>query len=179
MGALTRLQMCSRCILQPKPTGQYLFSLLSLNMFFLLSFFFIFHDNILFPLIAFCFLNSSASQFYTTLRLWNLYCYKKTLKNSLKSTLYTCKQSPMMAYERFKSVRDNFGKFIHQFQSETKTLIWKLARIFLKLYRQNVSLSFHQTCLNESLLPNYKHTHTHTHIYMCVCVCVCVCVAFF
>ena len=26
-----------------------------------------------------------------------------------------------------------------------------------KLYRQNVSLSFNQTCLNERLLPNYTH----------------------
>ena len=31
----------------------------------------IFLDNILFPLIAFCFLNSLASQFYATLRLRN------------------------------------------------------------------------------------------------------------
>ena len=31
----------------------------------------IFLDNILFPLIAFCFLNSSASQFFPTLRSRN------------------------------------------------------------------------------------------------------------
>ena len=29
----------------------------------------------------------------------------------------------MMAYERSKSAQDNFGKFIHQLQPETKTLI--------------------------------------------------------
>ena len=29
----------------------------------------------------------------------------------------------MMAYEKFESAQDNFGKFIHQFQPETKTLI--------------------------------------------------------
>ena len=57
---------------------------------------------------------------------------------------------------------DNFGKFIHQFQPETKSLIRKLKRILIKLYRQNVSLLFNQTCLNERLLPNY----TYTHIYM-------------
>ena len=45
--------------------------------------------------------------------------------------------------------KKHFGKFI-QFQPETKTLIRKLERILIKLYRQNVSL------------------------YMCVCVCVCV-----
>ena len=46
------------------------------------------------------------------------------------------------------------------------------------LYRQNVSLLFNQTCVNEVLLADYTHTHTHTHIYiyMCVCVYVCVCV---
>ena len=45
-----------------------------------------------------------------------------------------------MAYERSESSRDNFGEFIHQFQPETKTLIRKLERILIKLYRQNVSL---------------------------------------
>ena len=46
----------------------------------------------------------------------------------------------MMAYERSKSIWDNFGKFIHQFQLETKTLIRKLERILIKLYGQNVSI---------------------------------------
>ena len=41
----------------------------------------------------------------------------------------------MMAYEVYESSQDNFGKFIHQFQPETKT--------------QNVSLLFYETCLNE------------------------------
>ena len=36
----------------------------------------------------------------------------------------------------------SFGKFIYQFQPETKTLIRKLERILIKLYRQNVSLLF-------------------------------------
>ena len=78
----------------------------------------------------------------------------------------------MMAHERFKSARDNFGKLIHQFQPETKTLIRKLERTLIKFYRQNVSSLFNQTCLNERLLPNYTHTHTNarartnTHIYI-------------
>ena len=38
----------------------------------------------------------------------------------------------MMAYEGSESVRDNFGKFIHQFQPETKTLIRKLEIIQTK-----------------------------------------------
>ena len=51
-----------------------------------------------------------------------------------------------MAYEKSESARDDFGKFMHQFQPETKTLLWKLERILIQLYRQNVSLSFNQTC---------------------------------
>ena len=42
-----------------------------------------------------------------------------------------------MAYERSESARENFGEFIHQFLPETKTLIRKLERILIKLYRQN------------------------------------------
>ena len=61
-------------------------------------------------------------------------CYKnlKLSKNSLKkSTLYTCKQPLMMAYERSESSRNKFGKFIQQFQPKTKTLTWKLERILI------------------------------------------------
>ena len=47
------------------------------------------------------------------------------------------------------------------FQPETTTLI----SILIKLYRQNVSLLFNQTCLNERLLPNYTPTHTYNIIY--------------
>ena len=67
----------------------------------------------------------------------------------------------MMAYARFESARDNFGKFIHQFLPETKTLNMKLERILIKLYRQNVFLLSNKTRLNERLLPNYTHTHTY------------------
>ena len=42
---------------------------------------------------------------------------------------------------------DNFGKFINQFQLETKTPTRKLERILHKLYRQNLSLLFNETCL--------------------------------
>ena len=75
-----------------------------------------------------------------------------------------------MAYEWSESVRDNFGKFIDQFQPKTKTYTRKHERILIKLYRLNVSLFFNETCLNERQLPNYPHihahTHTHTHIYI-------------
>ena len=53
-----------------------------------------------------------------------------------------------MAYEKYLSARDRFAKFIHQFQPETKTLIRKLERILIKLYRQNLSLLSNQTYLN-------------------------------
>ena len=72
----------------------------------------------------------------------------------------------MMEYERSESACDNFDKFIHQFQPETKTLIRKLERILIKLGRQNVFLLFNKTCLNKRLLHNYTHTHTHTHTHI-------------
>ena len=79
------------------------------------------------------------------------FCYgiNFQLKKKQTNTPYTSKQSLMMTYERFKSVRYNFGKFIDQFQPETKTLIWKLERILNKLYRQNLSLLFNETGLNK------------------------------
>ena len=71
-----------------------------------------------------------------------------------------------MAYEGSKSARDIFDKFIHQFQPETKTVIRKLERILIKLCRQNVSLLFSQTYLNEWLIRNYTpHTQEHTRVY--------------
>ena len=39
----------------------------------------------------------------------------------------------MMAYEGSKSAQDNFGKFINQFEPETKTLIRKLGMILNKI----------------------------------------------
>ena len=47
-----------------------------------------------------------------------------------------------MAYEKSESARDDFGKFIHQFKPETKTLIKKLERILIQLYKH-----FNQICL--------------------------------
>ena len=63
----------------------------------------------------------------------------------------------MMAYVGPENTRDNFDELIYQFQPKTKKLVRKFERILIKLYRQNVSLLFNQTCLNEGLLP----THTH------------------
>ena len=74
-----------------------------------------------------------------------------------------------MAYERSESPQDNFGKFIYQFQAKTKTLNRKLKRILIKLYRQNVSLLFNQTCLyiyiyiNLNLLWIAECVYIHTH----------------
>ena len=54
-----------------------------------------------------------------------------------------------------------------QFQPETKMLIRKLERILNKLYRQNLSLLFNETCLNERLHRKHIHTHTRIHLYIC------------
>ncbi len=67
----------------------------------------------------------------------HIYIYIYILKKKKKNTPYTSKQPLRMAYEGSESDWDNFGKFIYQFQLETKTLIRKLERILDKLYRQN------------------------------------------
>ena len=65
----------------------------------------------------------------------------------------------MMAYEGSESAQDNFGKFIHQFQPETKTLIKKLGRILIILYKQNLSWLLNEICLNERQLPKYIYIY--------------------
>ena len=65
-----------------------------------------------------------------------------------------------------QALSDNFGRFIHQFLPETETLIRKLERILIKLYRQIVSLLSNQAYLNERLLSNYTYTHTRIYIYI-------------
>ena len=42
----------------------------------------------------------------------------------------------MMAYERSKSAPDNLGKFMDQLQTKTKTLVKKLERIQIELYKK-------------------------------------------
>ena len=78
------------------------------------------------------------------LMIYVLFLYKILifLCLDLRQTLYTCKQSLMIAYERYESSRDNFGKFLNQFQPKTIILIRKLERILIKLCRQNVPLFF-------------------------------------
>ena len=71
----------------------------------------------------------------------------------------------MMAYEWSESGRDNFGKFIYQFQPETKAFIIRLERILDKLYRKKLSYLFNEIRLNERLLPNNTHTHIYIYIY--------------
>ena len=81
--------------------------------------------------------------------LYNLF---KILSSFLISVLVSGWNWPMKGSKAL-------GKFIYQFQPETKTLIRKLERILNKLYRQNLSLSFNE-------IHTHTHTHTHTHIYI-------------
>ena len=90
-----------------------------------------------------------------------LWCYKTPKKLFKKRSLYM-QQPLMMVYETFKSARDNFGKFIHQFQGETKTLIRKLERILIKLYRQNGSL-----CLIKKKKCVYIYIYIHFFLNLC------------
>ena len=74
----------------------------------------------------------------------------------------------MMAYKGSKTARDNFGKFIYQFQSETKTLIRKIERILNKLYGQKLSLLFNESCLNERLLPTPPYIYIYIYFILCM-----------
>ena len=71
----------------------------------------------------------------------------------------------MMIFEESEIARDNFGKFFDQLQPKTKTLVRKFEKILMKLYGQNTSLLFNQTCLNEGLQPKYTHTYANG----CIC----------
>ena len=63
----------------------------------------------------------------------------------------------MMAYERSESTQDNFGKFIHQFQPETKTFIRKIERVKCKTVLFQIiqfSISMQLRCQNNSISSN-------------------------
>ena len=90
------------------------------------------------------------------------FCYginfQKLSKHFYKTnTPYTRKQPLMMAYEWSESARDNFGKFIDQFQPETKTLIRKLERII------NIYISH----LLYFILSNQRSVGILYHIILC------------
>ena len=72
-------------------------------------------------------LNTSVTLFFIQrcIRIF-LLCYKKLSKTFKNNTPYTNKQPLMIAYEVSESAGDNFGKFIYQFQPETKTFIRNL-----------------------------------------------------
>ena len=77
---------------------------------------------------------------------------------------YTSKQPLMMVCEGSESAQNNFGKFIHQFQPETKTLIRKLKRIVYKLYWQNLSLLFNETSI--ATTPKCRGGYHYTKLYI-------------
>ena len=90
---------------------------------------------------------------------WNWWMILSKLSRTLSDA-----KPQMMASERSESIWDNFGKFIYQFQPETKTLIRKLERI-LTNYIDKMCLLFNQTCLNLSLslsLSIYIYIYIHS-----------------
>ena len=64
---------------------------------------------------------------------------KKQIQNmKKKNNKFTLGNHPlMMAYERSKSAWDNFSKFIYQLPPKIKTLVKKLERILIELYKQS------------------------------------------
>ena len=80
-----------------------------------------------------CFVRAHALPPASRLHLTNPCAEPKGMNRNPSAIILQCKQLLMMAYERSESTWDNFGKFIHKFQPETKTLIRKLERISKKL----------------------------------------------
>ena len=62
----------------------------------------------------------------------------------------------MIVYERSEGARNNFGKFISQFQPKIETFLRNPERILIKLYRQNMSLLFNQKVLKSWPAEQYK-----------------------
>ena len=65
-----------------------------------------------------------------------------------------------MAFERSVSSRENFGKSNLPIPTWNQNIYPKTWKDLNKI-KQNVSLLFNQTCLNEILLPNYTYFKIH------------------
>ena len=74
-----------------------------------------------------------------------LYNFIKIFSSFLRSILFSGWNWWINLPKLSRALSDNFGKFIHQFKSKTKTLFRKLECILIKLYRQNLSLLFNQS----------------------------------
>ena len=53
----------------------------------------------------------------------------------------------------------NYGNLIHQFPPDVIKSMWRLKKIYTKMCRQTISVSFND-------INAHTHTHTHTHIYI-------------
>ena len=73
-----------------------------------------------------------------------------------------------MAQSRTESTWEinNYGKCINQFPPNTIKSIRQYERINKKICRQKMSIMFKEICINEEMLPIYRHTHTHTHTHI-------------
>ena len=58
-------------------------------------------------------------------------------------------------------LNNQYSLIFHKTQTnkQTNKRIRKFEKILIKLYSQNVSLSFNQTCLNERFLPSYTYLY--------------------
>ena len=63
----------------------------------------------------------------------------------------------MIAQSQAESTWDiyNYGKYINQFPPNTIKAIRQYERINKKIYRQKMSIMFHEICINEEMLPIY------------------------
>ena len=48
----------------------------------------------------------------------------------------------------------NYGRFINQFSPNIIRSIWQFERIYKKICRQKMSITFNQICIDKEMLPN-------------------------
>ena len=81
----------------------------------------------------------------------------------MKKLFFTFGKPLMKVYEESESDWENFGEFINPLQHDTCQEVVKDPE---KLYKQQMSLLFNQTCSNEGLLANYIYIYIYIYILM-------------
>ena len=63
----------------------------------------------------------------------------------------------MMTQDWAESTQEptNYESFISQFPLDTIKSMWQHERIYTKMCRQKMSISFNEICINEEMLPKY------------------------
>ena len=102
---------------------------------------------------------------------WCVYCESDV---TLACTLLLCKYwAYIIIYTGVLGKQVDHESFINKFPPDIMNSMLWLERIYSKMGRHRMSISFNEININEEMLPKHTHTHTHTHTHVCVCVCEC------